>query len=139
MSDGKIGESLAEYYFRSIGWKLFRHQPRTVIARKGGRPFTIQCRSDGVPDFTGYEMVQVGPQLLPIYRACEVKEAHGSSMPASRVRPDQRRWLRDCNPVSAFVMVVWMDGRQPTPELFRPIEKGSYKRGEGLNNAGQQR
>jgi hypothetical protein len=130
-SSGKTGEAMAEYFFKEIGWKMFRHQPRTVIASRGGKGFTIQCRSDGVPDLTGYEEKIIGSQSIALYRACEVKEAHGDTMPASRVRDDQRRWLSAIPFMSAFIAIAWMDG-QPRIELFRPIEKGSYKRGQGL-------
>jgi hypothetical protein len=130
-SNGKTGETMAEYFFKKIGWKMFRHQPRTVIARSNGKPFTIQCRSDGVADFTGFENIMIGQQMIPIYRACEIKEAHGDTMPASRVRKEQRDWLIMTPFMCAYIAICWLDG-QPKIELFRPIEKGSYKKGEGL-------
>lgn len=131
MTSGKTGETIAEYYFKQIGWKMFRHQPRTVIATKKGKTFMLSCRSDGVPDFTGYEIKEIGAESVAFYHACEVKEAHGDTMPASRVRPEQRQWLSQIPAMSAFIAVVWLDG-QPVVELFKPIEKGSYKRGEGV-------
>jgi penicillin-binding protein-related factor A (putative recombinase) len=130
-STGKTGERIAEMWFKSNGWKMFRHQPETkTVYLKGRGLTTIQCRSDGVSDYTGYENVQLFNGIFPIYRACEVKEAHGNSMPCSRLKEEQRDWLNAIDQRSAFVGVVWME--DVTFELFRFKYTGSYKRGEGL-------
>lgn len=130
-SSGKTGERIAEIWFREHGWKMFRHQPETkTVYLKGKGLTTIQCRSDGVADYTGYEIIKFLNSVLPMYRACEVKEAFGDTMPCSRLGKAQRDWMAAIDFRSAFVGVLWMDVM--VFEIFRFHPKGSYQRGQGL-------
>lgn len=129
-STGKTGEKLAELSYRQLGWTMQRHQPETKVIWFKGNPKTIQCRSDGVSDYTGYEEVQIFNDKFPIYRACEVKEASGDSMPCSRLDKAQRKWLANIDQRSSFVGVAWMENM--AFELFRFKPNGSYKKGEGV-------
>ena len=132
ISDGKTGEFLFERWAKDHGWIMERHQPPTKVVRRNGKVFTIQCKSTGIADYTGYERVYFGPQEFPMYRAAEVKEAFGYSMDCSRLDKDQRDWMAAIPWVSAYVAIAWMDGGNPHMEIFRYQREGSYKRGEGL-------
>lgn len=132
-SSGSLGEQLAELWFKGKGWKMERHQPPTRIISINKKPIVVNCKSQGVADYTGYEMVLI-PSLsmqLPLFRACEVKEAYGPRMPASRLDKAQRDWLRDIDPRCAFVGIAWMNN-PVFFELHKFIYSGSYKRGEGI-------
>ena len=134
-SDGRMGEQLAEVWFRQNGWKMVRHQPATRVIRLNGKPTIINCGRGGVADYTGYEVVyledQNSRQCIPFFRAVEVKEAYGLRMPASRLDKKQREWLDDIDERSAFVGVCWMDNPIQF-EVFQFIPKGAYCRGEGI-------
>lgn len=106
-----------------------------VIARMG---------KGGVPDYTGFEDVFLkrwddtlrqwvkdnSGASIPVYRACEVKEASGDSMPASRLDKEQRDFMAALPAGSAWVGVFFNDTQKF--EMFPFIEKGSYKRGMGI-------
>lgn len=132
-SQGKTGERIAEIWFRETGWKMNRHQPETkTVYLKGRGPTVIQCRTSGVPDYTGYEPVQLFNSIFPVYRACEVKEAEGRSMPCSRLKVEQRDWMNAIDQRSAFVGILWLVDM--TFELFRFKYTGSYKKGYALQS-----
>jgi hypothetical protein len=139
---GTTGEKYAELLFRSMGWVMERHQPATRVIPIKGKPVAIPCKSTGVPDYTGYELCQVHEYQLPLYRACEVKEAYGDTLPCSRLGESappldarkgasQNWWFSQIDQQCAFVCVVWMSGELDA-ELFKWKPSGSYKRGEGL-------
>jgi hypothetical protein len=75
----------------------------------------------GVPDFTGFHLIR----MTPLYRACEVKEAHGDTMPASRLDKAQREFMAALPVECAWVGILWDDGQF---SMHPFIEKGSYKR-----------
>ena len=128
MNNGTVGEQVAEAWFRRNGWVMERHQPPTRVVYVRGRPTVIHEKSDGVADYTGYDYYPCGcGDVYPVYRACEVKEATGLSMPASRLTKEQRAWMASRPLGTAFVAVVWMDGN-PACEVFPFVGKGSYKR-----------
>jgi hypothetical protein len=131
-SNGTTGEALSELFFKGQGWKMSRHQPPTRVVYIKGKPSIIPCKTDGVPDYTGYEIVQLFPQAMPIFRACEVKEADGDRMPASRLSQAQRDWMNERDQRCMFVGICWTDKNPIVFELFHFVYTGSYKRGQGL-------
>jgi hypothetical protein len=129
-SQGSVGEQLAEQWFRENGWIMVRTQPETRVVYLN-KPTVINCRGGGgVADYTGYECVQIGPTKYPLYRAVEVKEVRGNTMPASRLEKDQRDWMAKIDPRCAFVGICWADNPIAF-ELFKFIPKGSFKKGCG--------
>jgi hypothetical protein len=128
MSKGTAGEARAEWWFQAHGWKMFRQQPATKVAYVKGKPMIINCGKGGIADFTGYRMSGIGQ---PIYTAVEVKEAApgASTLPQSRLSPDQRAWLDALPSGSAFVGVLWSNGNFEVFH-FDPAAR-SYKKGEG--------
>ena len=141
-SSGSSGERLAEYRFKSIGWIMDRHQPGTKTTYINGKPTIINCKSNGIPDYTGYELVQIHEQFYPIYRAVEVKECKEKSMPCSRLgvnRPpigkegsSQNYWMSLHDKRSCFVAIYWQGSACGSIELFKWKPKGMYNRGEGF-------
>ena len=136
-SSGKTGELIAEMLFKNLGWTMERHQPATkTVFLKGRGLTTINCKSTGVPDYTGYELVQIHEARYPIFRACEVKEAYEDSLPCSRLgkiteTTSQNFWFSNRDQRVCFVCVAWMTGNV-VAELFKWQPKGSYKKGEGF-------
>jgi hypothetical protein len=111
---------------------MFRHQPRTKTVYFQGKAQTIYCRSDGIPDYTGYKITyHSGDYQTPTYCAVEVKEAHGDSMPASRLKKEQRDWLKNINSASSFVGIFWVD-LPSSFELFEFKYQGKYKKSTGI-------
>jgi len=133
-SSGAIAEKLFEMW-ASGNWVMERTQPETKVVYIGNKPTVIHLKSKGQPDYTGYEMCQVGVQKIPIFRAVEVKEAIGNSMPCCRLGSmkdtrSQNYWMSRHEPsLCCFVFVLWSDN---TYELFKWKEKGSYKKGCGF-------
>ena len=125
-SDGSLGEQIAKLFFKDIAWKMFRHQPKSKVVKVKGKLTVIYNRSDGVADYTGYKI------WSGQFKACEVKESHGKSMPASRLNVKQREWLSTLPNTGAFVGICWVDTAPVMFELFEFKNKGSYKQGQGL-------
>jgi len=132
---GKFGETLFEIWARQHGWHMERHQPPMKIIAVDYRPIMVPLKSQGVADYTGYSIVTYGKNGLsvPFYRAVEVKEATGDTMPCSRLNKDQREWMSSIDQRCALVAVCWIDGN-PTIELFNFKNKGSYRKGKGRND-----
>jgi hypothetical protein len=130
-SNGTTGEQMAKLWFKSNGWTMFRHQPPTKTIHSKGKVFVVQCKSDGVADYTGYLFINMINGSLACYRACEVKEAKGNSMPASRLSIEQRDWMNALPKYCAFVGVCWMDNPM-TFEIFNFVYSGGYKKGSGV-------
>lgn len=105
-----------------------------------GHMVIARLHRGGVPDFTGYEDVFLKRwddtlrqwvkdnrgQSIPVYRACEVKEAIGDTMPASRLDKKQRAFMSSLPAGCAWVGVFWMDTQKFSVYPF--VSKGSYKR-----------
>jgi len=125
-SNGTAGEDMALHWAKQHGWRLFRHQPPTKVVYIEKRAVTIQCKSGGISDFTGYR-----PRLINMYVAVEAKEATGKTMMCSRLDKDQRDWMSRLPPGCAYVAIAWMDGGNPWCEVHPFKYKGSYKRNEG--------
>lgn len=139
-SQGVAGEIAAQVWFRRHGWIMFRSQPEAQVLAvltpetlRSLRPFfrrlagwghlvLARLNRGGIADFTG--CTKQGE-----YRACEVKEACGPSMPASRLRVQQRDWFRQIPPNSRYVGILWTD--RGVFEVFPFCERGSYRAGEG--------
>lgn len=124
VSKGNAGEQAAEIWFTVRGWRMIRTQPETRVIKRNGRPVVIQCGNGGVADYTGYTTVD---SPVPHYIACEVKTAIGNTMPASRLTKRQRDWMLSIPAQCRYVLIVWPN----ECEVFRFIDRGSYKRGEG--------
>lgn len=128
LQSGKAGEMAAERYFLNNGWKMIRTQPEIQIlgvapGRRFGTVFT--CRMigrGGTPDYMGYDANSQKHE----YRACEVKECTGASMPASRLDREQRAFLSALPANTAWVGILWTDTQKFSIHPF--IKKGSYKR-----------
>jgi len=130
-SNGTLGEQLAELWFYRHKWIMFRTQPPTKVVTIKGKPTIINCDNGGIADYTGYKMVTFGfLRERPHYAAVEVKEAHGKSMPASRLNRQQRNWLAALPVGCASVAIIWVDGN-PWCEMHLFVERGSYQQGEG--------
>lgn len=127
-SQGKAGEQAARYWFntRRPTWCMEKI-PAGTKALPGGRVI-YQAGSARLPDYLGWTMP---PEYLevPVFRACEVKEAKGDSMPASRLSPQLREYMRACPLGTAWVFVLWSDG---LGEGFPFQDSGSYKKGFGI-------
>jgi len=129
-SNGKPGEQLALVWFAQHNWRMFRSQPPTRNIMIKGRFSTILCKSDGIPDYMGYELVQIGSQLIPVFRAVEVKEAHGDTMPCSRLGSltdptSQNSWMSGIDHRCCFIAIYWIDCR--CLNVYKWKVKGSYK------------
>jgi len=121
---GAVSESVAEMFFRAIGWRMFRTQPPTKYISGKNRPQLIQLPSDGIADYTGYD------ESTLRYVACEVKQGgNGTCAAASKLRREQRAWMLGIAPECRYVCIVWGGAY---PEIFEFISSGSYRRGEGL-------
>ena len=110
MPRGKAGEKALEYLFNKLNWIMFRTQPETKTVWYKGKPKIVNSGRGGIADYTGYKNQLSG---IPVYIACEVKEANGTSMPASRLKPAQRKWLAVLPEGSAYVGIFWMDTGTP--------------------------
>jgi hypothetical protein len=137
---GQVGEMAAQYWFKKHDWKMIRTQPATTIIgilqphmvvmlsrfiprlSYFGHMVIARMGKGGAPDFTGY----CGQSMK--YKACEVKEVTGDTMPASRLDKAQRAFMDQLPEGSAFVGVLWRTGLF---EVFPYKSKGSYKHGEG--------
>jgi len=145
LQNGQVGEIAAERWFLNNGWKMVRTQPPVTILCMVTPPmitllkrFTFSPRlaafghmviarmgKGGVPDYTGFAFKEGLSEAH--YRACEVKEATGNSMPASRLDKEQRAFLSYLPGGCAWVGIFWTDTQKF--EMFPFVEKGSYKRG----------
>ena len=123
-SNGSAGEYAASLWFKRHGWVMFRTQPATRVVWKGKVPVVINVGTGGIADYTGYYGVWPYP-----YRACEGKEAHGDSMPASTLDVKQRAWMDALPAGCAWVCVLWDTG---VCEGYEYVRTGSYKRGAGV-------
>lgn len=146
LKPGEIGERQAEQWFLNNGWHMTRTQPpvtilgivtpsmiaviKRFIPRLAAFGYMVIARmgKGGVADYTGYEVEEqsqtYGPQ--PVYRACEVKEASGNSMPCSRLDKAQREFMDLLPEGCAWVGVFWADTGKFTMHPYQ--SKGSYKR-----------
>lgn len=133
---GGHGEMAAEIWFRKNKWNMVRTQPpvtilgmvkpNMVMALKRfiprlaafGHMVIARLGKGGVPDYTGC--------YLAFYRACEVKEAKGDTMPASRLDKAQRDFMSALPVGCSWVGILWDDG---TFEMFPYVSQGSYKKG----------
>jgi hypothetical protein len=126
VAKGRVGEHLAQHWFRLHKWVMQRTQPETRFISKGGKPIVIHCAGGGVADYTGYRMENFEGFVLPIYTAVEVKCHHGGEMRASVLRRDQREWMGNLPPNSAFVFILWDSGDM---EMFKFRGSGLYRKG----------
>jgi hypothetical protein len=112
---------------------MVRTQPETKVVYINGKPTVIHCKNkDGVPDFTGYHPIIYGlSEAVPIYTACEVKEAAGDSMVASRLSIEQRKYMLALPVLCSFVGIWWSSWG--VFEVFKFQYCGSYKKGTGIN------
>ena len=139
LQSGRCGELSAERWFLSNGWHMVRTQPPITILGMVSPPMVSALKrfiprlaafghmviarmgKGGCADYTGYLM------STSRYIACEVKEASGDSMPASKLDKDQRASMAGLPIGCAWVGIFWVDVQKF--EIFPFIEKGSYKRG----------
>jgi len=124
-STGAAGERMAEIWFAQHGWQMFKVAPPSRVIGRGARLRVIYT-GKGYPDFMGNDTEGE-------FRAVEVKEAkpcEGDSVPASRLTASQRIFLIGLAAGIAHVGILWRSGEF---EMFPFTEKGSYKKGEGLN------
>jgi hypothetical protein len=153
VKSGEAGEQAALWFFQRAGWRMFRTQPPVrILAFLGGDsplgravmavvrkylpslvsygPLVLgRLDKGGIADFTGYQDDQInwgiGPQYLPRYCACEVKEWHKTSpMPASKLSPEQRAFMSALPPGSAWVGILWPNGAF---KVYPFTAEGSYK------------
>jgi hypothetical protein len=115
-SNGTFGEQRAEWYFASVGWKMFRTQPPTRRVWKGKLTIVNEKTGHGIADYTGYDIERK-------YIACEVKEFDGFSIPCSRLDKNQRSWMSRIPTGSAYVLGVDPWGRCYVWDFK---QKGSY-------------
>lgn len=108
---------------------MFRTQPATRVVYAGGKPTIINCGTGGIADYTGY----YNDDSWALFVACEVKEASGPTMPASRLSKAQRDWMDALPAQCAKVCVVWPHD----VEVFAYTRRGSYKAGCGLARLGE--
>lgn len=141
LQNGQAGEMAAQNWFINNGWEMIRTQPPVTILGMITPPLVAVLRQfiprlayfghmviarmgkGGAPDYTGFANFAPG---FPIYRAVEVKEAAGDSMPASRLDKAQRDFMAALPGQCAWVGILWVDTGKFTMHEFR--EKGSYKR-----------
>lgn len=146
LQSGQIGERMAEAWFLNNGWHMTRSQPAIQIlgskpGKRFGRIFTVRMIGrGGVPDYTGFvddyptrwndetkEWEVLHNEFpMPLYRACEVKEAVGDSMPCSRLDKEQRDFLAALPKGCAWTGVFWVDTQKF--EMYPFVKKGSYKK-----------
>ena len=142
MQNGQVGERMAEQWFLNHGWKMFRTQPPVTILgmltlpmvrilkpfiprlAAFGHMVIARMGKGGIPDFTGFAFKEGLSEAH--YRAVEVKEASGDSMPASRLDKAQRSFMSYLPGGCAWVGIFWRDTGKFTMHEF--LEKGSYKR-----------
>ena len=79
-------------------------------------------------DYVGFERSD-RTVWQPQFRACEVKEASGNSMPHSRLSDEQRTYMENLPAGCGFVGILWPDNFEIFPYTSG---RGSYNRGEGL-------
>ena len=123
-STGEAAELAAQFWFRSHGWQMDRSQPATRRVWRDGKAVIVPDgkRGTGIFDYTG--------NVHGFYRAVEVKEASGESMPASRLSKAQREWGASRPPGTAFVLILWVDRRVLTLHPFK--REGAYRFEEGI-------
>ncbi len=152
LQSGQVGEVMAEQWFANHGWRMVRTQPpvtilgiitpaivavlRRFIPRlvAFGHMVIARMGKGGVADYSGFVKHTVcanlaEPYEIALYRACEVKEAAGDSMEASRLDKDQRAFMAGLPAGCAFVGIFWKDVQKFSMHPF--IERGSYRR-EGI-------
>ena len=140
LKSGEQGERAAEAWFLNNGWHMVRTQPPISILGIVTVPMAAQLRrfmprlalfgpmivarlgKGGVPDYTGYKVTDTGAK----YRVCEVKEATGNSMRASRLSKQQRDFMERLPEHCAAVGIFWIDTQKF--EMFEFQKKGSYQR-----------
>ena len=104
---------------------MFRTQPEVRYLPRGK---VVTVGTGGIADYTGYSPEEWGRPLdVPVYTACEVKEARGDSMPCSRLSRKQRAWMSSLPPGCAYVAILWVD--YGTMDVLEYKPSGSYKRG----------
>ena len=141
LQSGKMGELAAERWFADNQWHMVRTQPPVTILgmitppmvsvlkrfiprlAAFGHMVIARMGRGGVPDYMGHTVSASG---YPLYRCCEVKEATGDTMPASRLASDQREFMKRLPVGCAFVGIFWLDTMKFS--MYEFIEKGSYKR-----------
>ena len=129
-SNGTAGEQAAELWFKVNGWHMTRTQPATKVVYVGGKPTIINCGRGGVADFTGYRLKTVGIFDVPVFTACEVKEAKNDTLPCSRISKIQHAYLSNLPKGYAYIFVLWVN--YGYGEMFQYKNgRGSYKRDEG--------
>ncbi len=123
-SSGLAGEKSAEFWFAAHGWQMWKVPPDVRVCGRTGKPgiFLAAFRDGGMPDF-------LGRNRYGDFMAVEVKECNTSSMPASRLSKKQREFMSGLPADRAHVYILWRDG---TGEIFHFINKGSYKKGQGI-------
>ena len=130
-SNGTAGETAAQYWFTVHGWRMHRHQPATKVIGRGAGKRIINCDTGGIADYTGHEAIELHDgRTLPLFRACEVKEAKGDRMPCSRLGRKQRAYMDSLPNGCAWVGVLWVD--HSTFEMFHYQQTGSYTKGDGM-------
>ena len=135
---GQAGELAAQQWFLNNGWTMFRTQPAVEIlgvakGRRFGNIFTVRMVGrGGIPDFIGYSdalLVTISgnsaPECMMRFRACEVKEASGSSMPCSRLDKEQRAFMDKLPEGCAWVGVLWVDHGKFTMHPYK--KSGKYE------------
>ena len=123
-SNGTTGEREFERWSGLNGWVMFRHTPSTRVVYGSSGPKIVFVEK-ATPDYTGFLAISYA------YRAVEVKEASGDTMPCSRLTKRQRERMKALPEGLGFVAVCWMDGSRNGIEIFCFKEAGSYKRSEG--------
>jgi penicillin-binding protein-related factor A (putative recombinase) len=127
-SNGAAGEEMALYAFRKLRWTMFKVPPDVKVCGTTRKPgvFKAVFQDGGMPDYVGYAPMD---GIFPHFIACEVKECNTDTMPASRLSRKQIDFLNPIPADSSYVGILWRDG---TFEVFHFIDRGSYKKGEGL-------
>ena len=115
---GDAGEEVFERLTRTLGWDMDRVQPPTRrVWNKGVLTIITLPGKEGVWDYTGYG--RDGQWI-----ACEVKTAHGDTMPCSRVEKAQRDWAARKPLYRLFVAILWLDTGRMEIHAYQP--RGSY-------------
>jgi hypothetical protein len=118
--NGKTGEQRAEWLFKKLGWRMFRHQQ--AFRYLGGGKVVAQKGTGGKADYTGYVLVSGK------FVAAEVKEASGDAMPCSRLSIEQRKFMDSLPVGSAWIVITWMDTPGLKTTHHRYQDKGSYRK-----------
>lgn len=135
LRSGEVGERAAEQWFLNHGWHMVRTQPAIQIlgvapGRRFGTVFTVRMVGrGGVPDYTGYVVsptVGIYVVTAPIYRACEIKEASGDTMPCSRLDKEQRDFMDGLPAGCAWVGILWTETGKFSMHAYK--SKGSYQK-----------